>query len=389
MRLAVYTDYPYSRLDGEVRADRAFALFVARLAPAFERLVTLGRLDPSGQAGKYPIGPGVEFVPLPFYPSLVRPLAVLASMAKSRRTYGQVLDRVDAVWLLGPHPVAVLFALVALARRKRVVLGVRQDLVPYVKARHPRRRALHLFAAVLEGVYRVLGRVCPVIVVGPELAHNYRRSRAVLDIAVSLVPEADVLTPTQALGRPYDGVLNLLSVGRLEAEKNPLILADVLAALNARDGSWRLVVCGEGPMRDELADRFRELGLSDRAELRGYVPNDQGLIELYRSSHAFVHVSWTEGLPQVLLEAFAAGVPVVATAVGGVRSAVGSAALLVSPGDPDSVAGALERIADDSALREALVRAGFEYADRHTAEAESAQVVRFLRGERGSEAEAD
>jgi glycosyltransferase involved in cell wall biosynthesis len=381
VRLAVYTDYPYSRREGEVRADRSFALFVAGLAPKFERLVALGRVDPTGAAAKYAIGGGVEFVALPYYPSLTKPLAVLAAMARSLRTYWRVLGGVDAIWLLGPHPVAVLFALIALARRKRVVLGVRQDMVPYVRARHRARPGFVVLAAILEGAYRALGRVCPVIVVGPELARNYRRSRAVLDIAVSLVPSAEVVPVESALRRRYDGTLELLSVGRLEAEKNPLLLAEILAALNRDAGNWRLTVCGEGPMRTELEARLRELGVAERADLRGYLPNDQGLVELYRSSHAFLHVSWTEGLPQVLLEAFASGLPVVATDVGGVGEAVGPAAALVPPGDPDRAVAALVRIAGDPPLRERLVRAGNEYAQRHTAEAESARVVRFLRGE--------
>ena len=132
----------------------------------------------------------------------------------------------------------------------------------------------------------------------------------------------------------------MLSVGRLETEKNPLLLADVLARSATAAGDWRLLICGEGPMEGELRERLRELGVEDHAELLGYVPIHGGLLDLYRSVNAFLHVSWTEGLPQVLLEAFAAGTPVVATAVGGVPEAAGDAALLIPPGDADAAAAA-------------------------------------------------
>jgi glycosyltransferase involved in cell wall biosynthesis len=169
----------------------------------------------------------------------------------------------------------------------------------------------------------------------------------------------------------------VLSVGRLETEKNPLLLPAVAARLDS-GRRWRLVVCGEGPLEEELRDRIRALDVEDRTELRGYLPIDGGLMDLYRSSNAFLHVSFTEGLPQVLLEAFAAGVPVVATAVGGVPDAVGDAALLIPPDDPEAAAGALERLAGDSELRASLVRRGAERVRKRTLEVESARVADFL-----------
>ena len=131
-------------------------------------------------------------------------------------------------------------------------------------------------------------------------------------------------------------------------------------------------------MEDELRGRLRELGVEDRAELLGYLPIHGGLMDRYRSANAFLHVSWTEGMPQVLLEAFAAGTPVVATAVGGVPEAAGDAALLIPPGDPDAAAAALGRIAADPELRRELVTKGIERVRGRTLEAESARVARFL-----------
>ena len=108
------------------------------------------------------------------------------------------------------------------------------------------------------------------------------------------------------------------------------------------------------------------------------MPIDGGLPELYRTSHAFLHISWTEGLPQVLFEAFAAGLPVVATEVGGVPAAVGDAALLVPPGDAGPPAEQLARIGQDAELRRRLVAAGLARVREHTLEAECRRVAEFL-----------
>jgi glycosyltransferase involved in cell wall biosynthesis len=108
------------------------------------------------------------------------------------------------------------------------------------------------------------------------------------------------------------------------------------------------------------------------------VPHDDGLAELYSESHALLHVSWTEGVPQVLFEAFAAGLPVVATAVGGVAEAAGHAALLVAPGDAAQPAAALQQLAANPGLREGLAKNGLERVRGHTIEAEAARVAAFI-----------
>jgi glycosyltransferase involved in cell wall biosynthesis len=379
MRLAIYTDYPYQQVDGRVYAERAFALFLARLAPQFERFTVIGRLAPPTDRGRYPLGEQVEFVPLPYYRRLSEPLPVLKAMVGSIGRYWKALSKVDCVWLLGPHPVSFLFAAIALLRRKRVVLGVRQDLPEYVRNRHPRRRLLLLSGWILELAFRALGRFCAVIAVGPTLAEHYRHSRRVLRLTVSLVEESNVVEPGSDQRR-YDGELRVLSVGRLDPEKNPLMLADVLAQLVEHDPRWRLIVCGEGSLSDQLAERLTELGVEGNAELRGYVPQDGGLGDLYGECQMLLHVSWTEGLPQVLYEAFAAALPVVATDVGGVREATGDAVALIPAGDAAAAAEALTELSVDESLRERRLQAGHALVEASTIEAECRRVTEFLSG---------
>ena len=378
MRLAVYTDYVYRRQGGAVYAERAFAMFVAHLAESFDRLVIAGRLAPQPGTWHYRLPDTVEYVPLPYYASLASPAGGGRAMARSLRRFWKLLDEVDAVWILGPSPLSLAFAALGVIRGKTTVLGARQDLPRYARSRHPGRRSFHLAAQLLETLQQAAARRLPVIVVGSELAQRYRAAPRLLELAVSLIHEDDIVSPSDAERAGSNGELRVLSVGRLESEKNPLLLADVLARLSDDDERWRLTVCGEGGMEAELSERLRELGVHRQADLRGYVPIDDGLLELYRGSYAFLHVSWTEGLPQVLFEAFAAGLPVVATAVGGVPAAVGEAGLLIPPGEPDAAASALTRLARDESLRRRLVLAGLERAHRHTIEAECARIAAFI-----------
>ena len=372
----MYTDYRYYRRDARVYSERAFAIFVAALAPRFERLIMLGRLHPEPADSHYELGDGVEFVGLPDYPSLAHPMRAIVPMFGALRRFWRILGEVDGVWLFGPHPLTLVFAMLAALRRRRLIIGVRQDYPAYVARRYPRRRVMVLAATLMEACFRALSRVAPAVVVGVALGDRYRRATRLLVIAATVVRLRDVLSPDAALARRYDGDLTALSVGRLEAEKNPLLLADVLARLREADPRWRLVACGEGPMRDELIARLEECGVADHTDVRGYVPLD-ALRDVYRRSHALLHVSWTEGLPQVLLEAFAAGLPVVATDVGAV-SQFADAVRLVPPGDPGAVAVEASRVVSEPELRAELVHAGNAHALEHTIENESARTADFL-----------
>lgn len=378
MRLAVYTDYTYRR-DGErIYAERAFALFLGELADHLDALTIVGKVDTQPGRLRYALPPRVRFVELPYFESLTKPIHALRAMLRSLAAFWRVLDHVDGVWLLGPHPLALLFAALAFSRGRSVALGVRQDFPRYVRARHPNSRWVQLAGDLLEFAWSTMARLVPLVAVGPALSAQYPRPR-VLEMAVSLIREDDLAASASAPARSYDGEeLNLLSVGRLEQEKNPLLLADIIALLHQSEPRWRLRVCGEGPLTAALAERLDELGVSAHVDLLGYVPHDAGLAEIYRSSHALLHVSWTEGLPQVLFEAFAARLPVVATAVGGVQVAAQGAALLVAPGDARAPTVALQRITADPALRESLVRAGAAKVAEHTLEREARRVAVFL-----------
>jgi glycosyltransferase involved in cell wall biosynthesis len=304
------------------------------------------------------------------------------ALRRSRAIFGAELERLDAVWVFGPHPLAVVFAAMARRRGTRLFLGVRQDYPRYIAGRLPSRRWAWAVpvARALDGAFRLLARRAPTVALGRELGRRYAGGAPVLVTGFSLVPRAELVDRRLALGRSWDGERVVLSVGRLDAEKNPLLLADVIARLRARDPRWRLVVAGDGPLRGALEQRLRALGVEGSAQLLGEVANGPDLWSLYRASTVFLHVSLTEGLPQVLFEAQAAGLPIVATAVGGVPAALddGRSGLLVAPGDAAACASGLELLAEDEALRERLIDAGLRSVQQDTLEAQLDRVATFL-----------
>lgn len=389
-RLGIYNDGPVSLVqaaDGpRVATDAAdfpFLTFACEVGSKFDSTVLFGRTRATSQTDARLLLPhGAGLVQLPHYESLLRLDQVLRATPGTAVAFWRGLSRVDAVWIFGPHPFAVLLAALALLRRKRVVLGVRQDTVAYFRARLPSARwkpallAVHTWNAVFRGLARVLKTT----VVGAELSRAYGGERpSLLIMTVSLVRDEDIVQDPRA--RDWTGTIELFTAGRIEPEKNPLLLLEALAKLEQEyPGRYRLVWAGTGPLEDVVRQRAHELGMSERIELLGFVPFGPTLLERYRQAHIFVHVSLTEGVPAVLIEAFASGTPVVATAVGGVPAALefGRAGLLVPPGDVDALVAALIRVVEDAEGRERRQERGLELAREGTLDAQASRVARFM-----------
>jgi glycosyltransferase involved in cell wall biosynthesis len=137
----------------------------------------------------------------------------------------------------------------------------------------------------------------------------------------------------------------VLAVGRLAAQKD----YPTLIGAAARTRKALFLVAGEGPLRSELQAAIDAVDAPVRLlGAREDVP------DLLASADAFVMASTWEARPLALQEALTAGVPSVATAVGGVPGLVGDAALLVPPGDPAALAEALVEVLESPARREAL-----------------------------------
>jgi glycosyltransferase involved in cell wall biosynthesis len=372
------------RSDGAtISTDRAFVLFVAGLADLVEELVLFGRFDPDPGRELYVLPERIRFVGLPHYAKLTSVVAVLRSLRAAGARFDEELESLDAVWLFGPHPVALSFARKARRRRKPVFLGIRQDFPAYISRRLPSRRWVWAVpvAWTLEVTFRRLARRIPTVVVGDELARKYRGGQApVLSTTFSLVRASDIVALDDALARSWQGPLEVLSVGRLDPEKNPLLLIEALARLRERNPRWRLRVVGAGPLAEPMAARIRTLGLESSVDLLGYVPTGPRLWDLYRSSTVFLHVSWTEGVPLVLLEAAAAGLPIVATDVGGVRALLGGGerGMLVPPGSADAVVAALERLNADADLRRVLVERALAHVATQTMDAQLERLRDFF-----------
>jgi glycosyltransferase involved in cell wall biosynthesis len=177
--------------------------------------------------------------------------------------------------------------------------------------------------------------------------------------------------------------VRLLTVGRIESEKNPALVIEALAQLERlHPGRYSLTWVGTGHLEGELRARAARLGIEERLELPGFIPFGPELLERYRAADALLHVSLTEGLPQVLYEAMGSGLPIVATDVGGVREALadGDAGLIVPPRDLQALVDAVLELTSDPQLRSRLAARALELSEEVVIESQSARVASFILG---------
>jgi glycosyltransferase involved in cell wall biosynthesis len=160
--------------------------------------------------------------------------------------------------------------------------------------------------------------------------------------------------------------LQVVAIGRLVPKKDPLAAVAAFVRAAATDDRLRLSVIGDGPLADDVARAVAESGVADRITLLGRQPHET-VKQALRDADLFVQHSVVspvdgdeEGLPVAVLEAMAAGVPVVSTRHAGIPEAVedGITGLLVEEGDVAGMAEAIRGLAADDARRSDMGRRG-------------------------------
>ncbi len=152
---------------------------------------------------------------------------------------------------------------------------------------------------------------------------------------------------------------DLLFVGRLEERKGVNFLLDAVALLKARCSDVRLKIVGNGPQKEALERQTAALSLEAVVTFAG-TKDEAGVAEALRHADLLVVPSLSEGLPVVIMEALASGVPVVASAVDGIPELVrdGETGWLVPPCDPRKLANGIEQLQMDPGLRQCMGEAG-------------------------------
>jgi len=384
MKLGIVYHMPFWRgADGRLREiEGSFARYVDSLAPYFDEIVLcVPFVKEPRQGGTAVRSSNVRVLPLPdfdgpmrFYPRLPAMLPRLFAFARD----------IDVLHCRVPTPAAIFAFLVARLFGRPSFLLIVGDLeamagtMPY---RWIKRRLWRAYTAFEEwGVQWMADRSLP-FANGAALAIKHSRPHhRVVQTLTTTITSADIVTGVDGCGsRP----INILTVSRIDPRKGLRALPQVLRLLAGRGFEATLDVVGpcvgapgEAERRD-IEAAAAALGVGDRIRMAGAMPLEQ-LMPRYREYDVFVLPTGPgEGVPRVLLEAMAAGVPVVTTRVAGIASLVQHEenGLLVERPAPDDLARAIARLLEDRPLRRRLIEGGRATARAHTLDAQAAQMM--------------
>ena len=297
------------------------------------------------------------------------------------RSEGLVVRRLLTLeWEHLPFMPTLLFHLLLLPRRAIVHVHIAQAYVPEMVwlaslvRRRPFIAHFHLdveasgrFGSVFVAYKRyVLGRTlraaAHVIVLSADQALFVKERYGIQESHISIIPNGvapELISECRFRARPKDGPMHLLFVGRLSPQKN---LTCLLAAMSQLSARVELKIVGDGEDRSKLEKLRAEFGLNNVVLVGAQRGKD--LIACYQWADAFVLPSTKEGMPLVILEAMAAGLPIIATDVPGIRDTVGCNGMLVNP-NPTALAVAIDRVATDEALRTELARKSRDQRSAH------------------------
>jgi glycosyltransferase involved in cell wall biosynthesis len=369
---------------GPAQTDRVFGFTTGETPPPAPTSPITPTSPPASSSPISPSAPISPPAPITFAPVDIadrpRVLPDLRAIARLRRLIEA--GQPDLVHAHGLRAGALTAIALALARRRS---GVRAALVVTVHNAPPE-------GALTGAIYRVLELIVArhadsVLCVSPDLEQRMqaagarRVARAVVPAPVVTLtatpapatparaatsPAGDVSAETPAAGAAPRGPV-ILAVGRLAAQKGFGTLIEAAARWRDIRPEPVLVIVGEGPLEAELKEQAAALGLTvEFAGLRTDVPR------LLAVAAVFVLPSWWEGQPLVLQEALRAGVPIVATRVGGTPALAGEdAAVLVPPGDPERLVAAVRAILTDPALAARLRAAAAARAQGLATEADA------------------
>lgn len=375
MDVVVFVNQPicYDSSTGEYSSDYMNLIdFLLELSGEFKTLSLC--LPVKDGPGKTPLDlpDNVEILHLPHYngpEDLIRTLPkIIPELVRKSRS--KAVKNADLVGMVAPSTLSVIpivgthhidrkphFLIMRGDKRKTVAGHTKGDLLKGAVYKSVIRTYDRFFSNITRRDNAVLLTIGDLKQAISE--YGYRAEDA--HVFRPLIPERIILDQPRRTGK---SATDVLYVGRLSGEKGVDTLIEAFATVVKHEPDSQLQIVGSGPARQELQRLAQELGIAESVHFHGFVPKGPQLWERYDAADIFVLPSRTEGLPRVVGEAMARGLPIVTTAVGGLPELIdhNENGVLVEPRTADQLAQELIAVQTNDELRTRIAEGGLKTA---------------------------
>ena len=297
-------------------------------------------------------------------------------------TVKRVLKNCDLIIIRIPTMNSFLVYLLAMMYNKPIVtyvVGSEIDIIRFSSKYSGFLRFTALLIADIHFLFyrKMVKRSLVSFFLSRKLMERFRARNAYF-IFTSLIKRKDIIirTPSYLEKR---GV-NILYVGRLTHEKGLKYLIQAVPILIDRGFNVKISLCGDGPECKKLQRLSRDLGCESNIEFLGFIPWGKELDKIYLQHDIFVLPSVSEGIPKVLLEAMAKGLPIIATNVGGIPDIIKDTenGILISPKSPADIARAVEFLVRNDDVRGRIINNSYNFVREHTAETQARKIANII-----------
>ena len=384
MTLGILYHMPFWKdADGGLwEAEGSFARYVDSLAPYFDKVIlSVPVFDRPPSSGSRVRAANVTLAPLPYFPG---PRQFYPMLPRVRKRLKDWVAECDVIHLRVPTPAAIFAFRIAEAAGKPVfllVVGDYEALLPHLPYRGIKKILFKYYVAFEEWALRYMTTRALTFANGAALREKHVAQGArVFETKTTTLTLADIASRTDACQSKR---IRILTVSRIDPRKGLRVLPEAVSQLVA--GGIDVTLDLVGPTIGLIGDdekraieiEAERLGVADRLKLLGAVALDR-LIGMYRDYDAFVLPTRPgEGIPRVLMEAMASGVPVVTTRVSGISSLIdhGKNGILVDDDSATAIVRAIRQLVEHADLRRAVIDGGYSTARAHTLERQAGEIM--------------
>jgi glycosyltransferase involved in cell wall biosynthesis len=394
MKLGIFINQAFYDFKGQISTDLSFVRFIESFGKEFQEIKIFAptkKVSSHYEQGLYLCGKKIFLCQLPYYDN-VKDLAkkALILLPRSMALLFNGLKDVDRLWIVGPHPLGLMAGFFADFYKIPSFLHIRGNILNDVKARYDNSMIGKTYARYMHWSNRMLSKKMTTLAVGSQLFDLYKDEAKVINwVSPSLITMKDIITTREGLQQKkgkHNSRVIMLFVGRVEPEKGLEYLFSALQELNQNTSNrYELMVVG-GAQRgsEEKEKQIRQsalqMGIDQFITWKGYVPYSNEIKKIYREADVFVLPSLTEGIPKVIYEALAFGVPIVSTDVGGISDIIkhNHNGILIKPGSKDEIVSAVKSLLERPGFEKQLIENGLNAAVNFTIESARQKILKSM-----------